>query len=142
MSWTKTTRTAAEELGPQHYKNSSTVIEVEHVKEHRTEKERQQMSPFESSSPKAMRIRMSQQREERWEEVSRRRQEQARSSRKEKVYAALQYAASFHCLVEEWKDCEELKPQPKEKVDFRGEEKVRRQSIGRSGVPQQTSIGA
>ena len=25
------------------------------------------------------------------------------------VYAALQYAASFHCLVE-WKDCEELKP--------------------------------
>ena len=25
--------------------------------------------------------------------------------------AALQYAASFHCcLVEEWKDCEELKP--------------------------------
>ena len=27
------------------------------------------------------------------------------------VYAALQYAAGFHCcLVEEWKDCEELKP--------------------------------
>ena len=31
------------------------------------------------------------------------------------VYTALQYAASFHCLVEEWKDYEELKPQPKEK---------------------------
>ena len=33
---------------------------------------------------------------------------------REEVYAALQYAASFHCLVEEWKDCEELKPKPKE----------------------------
>ena len=36
-------------------------------------------------------------------------------SRKEKVYAALQYAASFHCLAEQWKDCEELEPKPKEK---------------------------
>ena len=34
---------------------------------------------------------------------------------REKVYAALQYAANFHCLVEEWKDCAELKPQPKKK---------------------------
>ena len=25
------------------------------------------------------------------------------------------YVASFHCLVEEWKDCEELRPKPKEK---------------------------
>ena len=37
---------------------------------------------------------------------------------REEVYAALQYAASFHCLVEEWKDCEELKPKPKEKRIF------------------------
>ena len=29
---------------------------------------------------------------------------------REEMYAALQYAASFHCLVEEWKDCEKLKP--------------------------------
>ena len=34
------------------------------------------------------------------------------------VYAASQYAASFHCLVERWKDCEELKPKPKEKLIF------------------------
>ena len=34
---------------------------------------------------------------------------------REEVYAALQYAASFHCLVEEWKDCGDLKPKPKEK---------------------------
>ena len=31
---------------------------------------------------------------------------------------ALQHAASFHCLVEEWKDCQELKPKPKEKWIF------------------------
>ena len=34
---------------------------------------------------------------------------------REDVYAALQYAASFHCLIEKWKDSEEIKPQPKEK---------------------------
>ena len=32
-----------------------------------------------------------------------------------KSYAALQHAAGFHCLVEYWKDCEELKPMPKDK---------------------------
>ena len=37
---------------------------------------------------------------------------------REEVYAALQYAASFQCLVEEWKDCEELKPKPKGKWLF------------------------
>ena len=41
---------------------------------------------------------------------------------REEVCAALQYAASFHCLVKEWKDCEELKSKPKE-VDFRGQER-------------------
>ena len=34
---------------------------------------------------------------------------------REEVYFALQYAAGFHWLVEEWKDCEELKP----KLEFR-----------------------
>ena len=29
---------------------------------------------------------------------------------REEVYAALQYAARFHCFVDQWKDCEELKP--------------------------------
>ena len=37
---------------------------------------------------------------------------------RDKVYAAMQYAASFHCSVEQWKDCEELKPKPKEKWIF------------------------
>ena len=30
----------------------------------------------------------------------------------------MQHAASFHCSVEEWKDCEELRPKPKEKLSF------------------------
>ena len=33
----------------------------------------------------------------------------------EEVYVALQFAASFHCSMEEWKDCEELRPKPKAK---------------------------
>ena len=37
---------------------------------------------------------------------------------REEAYVALQYAPSFHCLVEEWKDCEELKPNPKDKCGF------------------------
>ena len=43
----------------------------------------------------------------------------------EVVDAALQYAASFHCLVGEWKDCEEVRPKPKAKgivVDKKCEE--------------------
>ena len=55
-----------------------------------------------------------------WTKDSWLKQEQRQSSRSEKRYAALQYAASFHCLVEEWTDCEELKPKPKEKWGFRG----------------------
>ena len=31
------------------------------------------------------------------------------------MFAALQHAASFRCLVEHWTDCEELQPKPKEK---------------------------
>ena len=37
---------------------------------------------------------------------------------REEENAALQDAVSFHCLVEEWKDCEELMPKPKEKLIF------------------------
>ena len=37
---------------------------------------------------------------------------------REEVYVALQYAASLHCFVEQWKDCEELKPKPRGKWSF------------------------
>ena len=36
----------------------------------------------------------------------------------EDVYAALEHAGSFHCLVEEWIDCEDPTPKPKEKWVF------------------------
>ena len=39
--------------------------------------------------------------------------------RREGVYPAVQYAASFHCVLQEWHNCEELKHKPKEK--FRGQ---------------------
>ena len=37
---------------------------------------------------------------------------------KERIYKTLQYAASFHCLVLERHDCEELKPMQKDKGAF------------------------
>ena len=37
---------------------------------------------------------------------------------REEESAALQYAAYFHCLLEKCKDCEELKPKPKEQCFF------------------------
>ena len=42
----------------------------------------------------------------------------AMQQEREEVYAALQHAASFDCLVEEWKDCQELRPKPKEESIF------------------------
>ena len=63
---------------------------------------------------------------------------QARAStiqqEREEVHAALQYAASLNCLVEEWKDCEELKQKAKEN-GFTWIRKERKRSVERSGVP-------
>ena len=59
------------------------------------------------------------------------------SQERDEVYAALQYAAGFHCLVEEWKDCEELEPKPKEKWTFVNK-KRKQESIEQSGVRQHT----
>ena len=93
------------------------LVEVEHVKANRTEKGKKHMSRFERFVTEG---------NEKADELAKegaRKDEgfmaQARAStiqqEREEVYAALQYAASFHCLVEEWKDYEELKPQPREK---------------------------
>ena len=43
-------------------------------------------------------------------------------------------------LVEERKDCEELRPRPRE-VNLKRTEEWKKRSIGRSGVRQQTNIG-
>ena len=60
---------------------------------------------------------------------------------REEVYAALRYAASFHCLVEQWKDCEELRPKPKEKW-FSWKRRARICSSEQSGVRKHINIGA
>ena len=107
------------------------MVEVEHVKAHRTKKEMQQVSVFERFIAKD---------NEKSDELA---QEgamtdggvmaQVRASTvqqgREEVCAAMLFAASFHCLVEERKDCEELKPTPKEKwtfVDQKGEARKHR----------------
>ena len=52
--------------------------------------------------------------------------------------AALQYAVSFHCLLEGWKDCEELKPHRQGKWIFMH----KRKGIERSGVLRRASVDA
>ena len=102
-------------------------VEVEHVKAHRKERDKKEMSHHErfvtEGNEKADELAKD---AAMWDEgfVAQARTGTIQQEREE-VYAALQYAASFHCLVEEWKDCEELVPQPKEQwifVDRRGEE--------------------
>ena len=73
------------------------------------------------SSPKEMRRLVSWQKQEQcwtknlWAEARAETKKQERE--REEVHVALQHAAGFHCL-EERKDCEELKPKPKEKWIF------------------------
>ena len=58
---------------------------------------------------------------------------QARASaiqqEREEVYVALQYAAGFHSLEEEWKDCEELELEPKVKWTFENEKGEAKQHL-------------
>ena len=58
---------------------------------------------------------------------------------REEVYAALQFGSIFHCLVEELKDSEEVKPKPTENRTL--VDKWKQRSIARSGVRQQTHFG-
>ena len=91
------------------------LVEVELVKAHRTKKEKEKMTHFErfvtEGNEKADdRCRT----KDSWRKQEQRQMQQER----EEAHAALQYAASFHCLVEQWKDCEELRPKPKVKWVF------------------------
>ena len=99
--------------GPHGLAERNILVEVEHVKAHRTKK-RKICRSLRSLSPKAMRRLMNWQKDEHLDEGF---MVEARvktlQQEREEVYAALQYAASFHCLVEQWKGCEELKPKPK-----------------------------
>ena len=103
------------------------VVEVEHVKAHRTEKDEKEMSKYEKfvdeGNKKADELaKASAMLDEGFTAETRAKTVQ---QEREEVHAALQYATSFHCLVEEWKDREVLKPKPKEKwisVDKKSEE--------------------
>ena len=93
------------------------LVEVENVKAHRTKKEKEEMMQFERFVTEG---------NEKADELAKAgammddgfmaeaRAETMKQERDE-VYVALQYAASFYCLVERWKDCAELEPKPKEK---------------------------
>ena len=96
------------------------LVEVEHVKAHRAKKDKKEMSHCEKYVTEG---------NEKADELAKsgamldegfvaEARTETMQQEKEEVYAALQYAASFHCLEEEWKDFEELKPKPKEKLIF------------------------
>ena len=97
---------------------------VEHVKAHRSKKEKQQKSFFEKFITEGHEKADEQAKDGAMMDGGL--MAQVRTSAvqqaREEVYTALQYAANFHCLVEEWQDCEELKTQAKNKVDLRGQE--------------------
>ena len=78
------------------------VVEVEHVKAHHTKKNKKKADELAKAGAMLDEGFMAEARAKTMQQE------------REDVYAALQYAASFHCFVEEWKDCEELRPKPKE----------------------------
>ena len=86
-------------------------MEVEHVKAHRAKKEKENRSQFEKfvteGNEKADDLAKAGAMldEEFMVELKEKTMQQERE-----VYEALQCAVSFHCLVEEWKDCEEPRP--------------------------------
>ena len=92
-------------------------VEVEHVKAHRTKKDEKERTHFEkfvtegNEKPGELAKEGALLDEGFMAEVRTKTSQQER----EEVFAALQYADSFHCLVEDWKGCEELKPKSKER---------------------------
>ena len=96
------------------------LVEVEHVEAHHTTKDKKDMSQLEKFVAEG---------NEKADELAKAgamldegSMAEARAKivqqEREEMHAALQYAASFHYLVEKWKDCEELKPEPKEQCIF------------------------
>ena len=101
-------------------------VEVAHVKAHRTKQEKEKMTQLERFVTEG---------NEKADELAKEgamldegfMAEGCYIAKQERVevYVALQCAASFHCLVEEWKDCEELSSNPKEKWSFVGKRRER-----------------
>ena len=84
------------------------LVEVEHVKAHRTKNDKKEMSHFEKFVTEG---------NEKADELAK-----AGAMLDERCIMQQEreevYAASFHCSVEEWNDCEELRPKTKEKWIF------------------------
>ena len=103
------------------------LVEVEHVKAHRTKKDKKHMQQCEKfvADDKEKAHELAKAGAIFDEEFMTETRAKTIQQEREEVHAALQHAASFHCLAGEWKDCEELKPKPKEKwifVDKKSEE--------------------
>ena len=87
------------------------LVGVAHVKAHRTKKEKEKMTQFErfvtEGNGKADELaKAGAVMDEGFMAEAR---AEAMEQEREEVHVALQCAASFHCSVEQWKDCEELK---------------------------------
>ena len=92
------------------------MVEVEHVKAHRKKRKRNRCRTLKGLSPGNEKAdELAKAGEMLVEGFMAEARAEAMQQEMEEVYAALQYAASFHCLVEPWQDCEELRPEPKEK---------------------------
>ena len=118
-------------------------MKVEHVKAHRTKKDKKEMSQIEKfvadGNEKADELaKAGAMLDEGFvAEVRAMTVQQER----EEVYAGLQYAARFHCLVEEWKHCEGSSRSQK-KRRFSWIRKERKRNIKRSDVLRPTSTDA
>ena len=97
------------------------LVEVENVKAHRTKKEKEKMTQL------GMFVNEGNEKADELAKagavldecfVAEARAESVKQEREEEVHVALQYAANFHCLMEEWTDCEELTAQAEGKVEF------------------------
>ena len=96
------------------------MVEVELVKAHRTKKEEETMTQFErfvaEGNEKAVELaKAGGMMDEGFMAEAR---AETMKQEREEVYVAFQHAASFHCLVEECKDCEELMPNAERKVEL------------------------
>ena len=94
------------------------VVEAKHVKAHRTKQDKKEMSQFElfvaGGNEKADELaKAGAMLDEGFMAEAR-----AKTVQQERgeMHAALQYVARFQCVAEEWQDCEEPKPKPKEKL--------------------------
>ena len=95
-------------------------MEVAHVKAHRTKKEKEKMTTIErfvtEGNDKADELAKGAMLDQGF--YGRSESCYYESGEREEVYVSLQNAASFHCLVEEWKDCEEPRAKAESEVVF------------------------